>query len=148
MSESIYYREAVRADGPSLCKCLDHLAKTHLSFSEAANRTAELVRVPDTYLLVAVEASGSTDKRVVGTATLVIMEKMIHRGGRLGQIEDVVVVPEYQHQGIGCNLVGWCIDKARERGCYKVVLNCTDKLQGFYEHLGFKPHCLQMRYDI
>jgi|SRR6185437_575951 len=85
---------------------------------------------------------------VVGTATLLIEQKFIHSGGRAAHVEDVAVREDYQGAGVGCQLVGKCIDIARERGCYKVILNCDDEVVGFYEKLGFRVFCNVMRYDI
>lgn len=87
-------------------------------------------------------------QKVVGTASLLIERKFIHRGGLVAHVEDVAVDANYQGQGIGCSLVGRCIDEARQRSCYKVILNCDDELIAFYEKLGFRQFCNLMRYDI
>lgn len=85
---------------------------------------------------------------VVGTATLLIDQKFIHGGGKAGHLEDVAVLESYQGAGIGCQLVGRCMDVAREAGCYKVILNCDGNVIGFYERLGFCLFGNSMRYDI
>jgi glucosamine-phosphate N-acetyltransferase len=87
-------------------------------------------------------------KRVVGCATVFFERKFIHGGGLVAHIEDVAVHAYYQGQGIGCSLVGRCMDEARAAGCYKVILNCAEDVRGFYEQLGFYSHQTQMRYDI
>jgi GNAT superfamily N-acetyltransferase len=35
---------------------------------------------------------------------------------------------------------------AKAQGCYKVILDCDEKNQGFYEKLGFKKKEVQMAY--
>ncbi len=49
-------------------------------------------------------------------------------------IYDLAVHPEYQHKGIGKELVRRCINECK----YSEWLVATDKAKGFYERLGFK----------
>lgn len=86
--------------------------------------------------------------RVVGTATLLLERKFIHKGGMAGHIEDVAVHPTFQGQGIGKALIDHLVELARSRGCYKVVLDCQDQLQEFYSKCGFTRAQLQMRIDL
>lgn len=86
--------------------------------------------------------------RVVGTATLLIEQKFYHHGGRAGHIEDVSVHRDYQGQGIGAALVRHAIEEARRTGCYKVILNCDDRVMPFYARLGFRRHNNGMRLDF
>jgi glucosamine-phosphate N-acetyltransferase len=66
----------------------------------------------------------------------------------VGHIEDVVTRRGYEGKGIGRALVKKCIEICRIRGCYKVILNCSDKNVNFYRHLGFKTYDNGMRYDL
>jgi glucosamine-phosphate N-acetyltransferase len=86
--------------------------------------------------------------RIVGTASLLIEEKFIHRGGRSGHLEDVAVHRDFQNQGIGAALVRHVTDQARKMGCYKVLLNCFDNRAPFYEKLGFRRHDVGLRMDL
>ncbi len=88
------------------------------------------------------------DGRVVGTASLILEHKFLHRGGTIGHIEDVAVHPNAQGQGVGTKIVQFLIDLARESGCYKVILSCTDKNTAFYTRLGFRRHDNGMRIDL
>lgn len=36
---------------------------------------------------------------------------------------------------------------AQEKGCYKTILDCTEKNAAFYEKCGFKRKEIQMRFD-
>lgn len=83
--------------------------------------------------------------RVVGTTSLLLEQKFIHRGGRCGHIEDVVVHPEYNGRGVGGALVRHATQRARDLGCYKVILSCFESLVPFYEQLGYQKHDLGMR---
>ena len=86
--------------------------------------------------------------RVIGTTTLLVEQKFIHSGGRVGHIEDVVVSPEVQGKGVGGDLVRYAIDQAKHLGCYKVILHCSEKVQPFYESLGFHEANVGMRIDL
>src|SRR5208337_4897823 len=53
------------------------------------------------------------DGQVVGTASLLIERKFIHKGGRVGHIEDVAVHKEFEGHGIGSALVRHALAEAR-----------------------------------
>jgi glucosamine-phosphate N-acetyltransferase len=98
----------------------------------------------DVRILVAVSKGG----QVVGTTTLLVEHKFIHRGGLVGHIEDVAVRKGHEGKGIGGSLVKAAVALAEERGCYKCILDCKEDLAGFYESLGFKRHDVGMRIDL
>jgi len=77
------------------------------------------------------------ESKVVGMATILIEQKFIHAGSRIGHIEDVVVTKNFRGLGIGKKLIEKCLEIARERDCYKVILDCDDKNVKFYEKIGF-----------
>lgn len=85
--------------------------------------------------------------KIVGTLTLFIERKFIHRGGLVGHIEDVVVRSGWQGRGIGRKLVEHALDVAKQAGCYKVILDCNESNAPFYEKLGFRKYEVCMRYD-
>ena len=87
------------------------------------------------------------DKKIIGSTTLFIEQKFIHDGGLVGHIEDVVVRKDYEGRGIGMKLVISLLDVAKQRKCYKTILNCEDILKPFYEKIGFKKATNEMRYD-
>ena len=41
----------------------------------------------------------------------------------------------------------YLLEFAKNRGCYKTILDCTDDVKGFYEKLGFKHTASEMRFD-
>ena len=45
------------------------------------------------------------------------------------------------------NLVLSLLDVAKERKCYKTILNCENGLISFYEKIGFKQKSNEMRFD-
>jgi glucosamine-phosphate N-acetyltransferase len=87
------------------------------------------------------------DKKIVGSTTLLIEQKFIHDGGLVGHIEDVVVRKDYEGKGIGIKLVTSMLERAKEKNCYKTILDCKDDVKQFYERIGFKRESNCMRYD-
>ena len=85
--------------------------------------------------------------RIIGSTTLLIEQKFIHDGGKVGHIEDVVVSKEFQSKGIGVIIIKAVLDYAKGQGCYKTILDCDDNVKPFYEKLGFVRHSNGMRYD-
>jgi glucosamine-phosphate N-acetyltransferase len=87
------------------------------------------------------------DGQIIGSTTLLIEHKFIHDGGRVGHIEDVATNRKYEGKGVGSALVRRAVDFAKEKNCYKVILDCSENNVQFYKRMGFKAHNLSMRYD-
>tara|TARA_Y100000992_G_scaffold162458_1_gene108896 strand:+ start:622 stop:1065 length:444 start_codon:yes stop_codon:yes gene_type:complete len=79
-----------------------------------------------------------------GAFTLLLEQKVLRKGGMVAHIEDVVVSEKYRNQNIGKKLIEHAIMVSREYKCYKVILNCNDGVQGFYEKCGFKSKNKEM----
>lgn len=126
-----------------LLETLDALRPASAMSRERAERVMDAI-MSDGNRLVAVAELG---EKVVGTATVLFETKFIHDGGVAGHIEDVAVRQEYQKKGIGGMIVRYLLDAARERGCYKTVLDCESGLVDFYTNLGFKHASSGMRYS-
>jgi len=97
---------------------------------------------PDHIVAVAV-----IEGKIVGSTTLLIETKFIHNGGKVGHIEDVVVDKKYQRKGIGEKIIIYLLRYAKDQGCYKTILDCTDEVKPFYEKLGFKHNANALRFD-
>ena len=87
------------------------------------------------------------DNKIVGSTTLLVEQKFIHDGGLVGHIEDVVVRKDYEGKGIGIKLVTSLLERAKEKNCYKTILDCKDDVKQFYERIGFKRESNGMRYN-
>ncbi len=92
-------------------------------------------------------AVAELDGKIVGATTLLIEPKFIHSGGLVGHIEDVVVDKNFQGQKIGEKIMKFLLEFAKNRGCYKTILDCTDDVKPFYEKLGFKHIANELRFD-
>ena len=89
-----------------------------------------------TYYVVVIEDVNLA--RVIGAATLVIEKKFIHSCGLVGRLEDVVVSDVYRGKQLGKLVVAVTSLLATKLGCYKITLNCNDKMIKFYSNMGYK----------
>lgn len=101
-----------------------------ISYRDFCNRLNEL---NDDYNVMVVEKDGS----VVGSGTLLVEKKFIHRLGNVGHIEDIVVSKDCRGGGLGKTIINHLIDLAKNQNCYKVILNTDDSSIPFYEKCGF-----------
>lgn len=109
-----------------------------LPLPEAAAIFRRFADYPDYRLFVA-EDGGA----IVGSFALLVMDNLGHLGARSAVIEDVVVDPACQGQGIGKAMMAFALEQARSQGCYKASLSSDRKREAahaFYEKLGFARH--------
>ncbi|XP_022250008.1 probable glucosamine 6-phosphate N-acetyltransferase isoform X1 [Limulus polyphemus] len=76
--------------------------------------------------------------QIIGSATLAVEQKFIHDAGFRGRLEDVVVSDEYRGRQLGKLLVETIRLLAEHVGCYKITLDCRDRMVKFYKQLGFQ----------
>lgn len=105
-------------------------------------RFAEVAALGADHLVLVAEDAATG--RLAGAGSVLVERKFIRRCGLVGHVEDVVVDGAARGQGLGERLVRHLVEHARERGCYKVILNCTPELKGFYSKCGFEEKNVQM----
>ena len=101
-----------------------------------AEALARIAADPRNMLLVA-EREGA----VIGAFHLTIVQYVAYRGGRVAQIENVIVEPSARRLGVGAAMMAWAIDEARRQGCFRVQLTSNKartRAHRVYERLGFK----------
>jgi len=131
--------------GKGFMDTLSNLSDTGgLTPAEARRFFRRMRSNPAYHVFVAVAGDG----QVIGATTLLVEQKFIHRGGLVGHIEDVVVRKSHEGKGVGGSVVRAAVEKARELGCYKAILDCKADLVDFYKKLGFSEHDVGMRIDL
>lgn len=120
-----------------------------LPLQEAQQLLAQFALYPDYHLYVACDDAHPAT--TVGTFALLVMHNLAHCGTPSAIVEDVVVSPHHQGQGIGRQMMAHARELARQAGCYKLVLSSNQKREGahaFYESLGFQRHGLSFLIEI
>ena len=114
-----------------------------LPIEDAEHIFARFAQYPN-YTLYVTEV----DCQIVGSFALLIMDNLGHLGAPSAIVEDVVVDPALQGQGIGRAMMDFAVARAREKHCYKMVLSSNAKRErahAFYERLGFERHGYSFR---
>ena len=122
---------------------LDTLRETSSITENKALEVFKKIKSNPEHIIIIAEINGE----IVGSTTLLIEHKFIHLGGIVGHIEDVVVSKKFQGLEVGKKIINYVLELAKEYGCYKTILNCSDEVKPFYEKLGFKVHSNELRFD-
>ena len=150
---NLRFRLATRADLPSVVRMLadDDLGSQRERYEDPLPESyyaafAQIESDPNHELIVA-EHNGE----VIGTLHLMFLPSISFQGGLRAQIESVRVNNRYQNQGIGSAMMGWSIQRAKQRGAHMVQLTThTTRVDAhrFYERLGFKGSHLGMKLSL
>jgi ribosomal protein S18 acetylase RimI-like enzyme len=141
IKKKVEFREATDAD---LDAVLDIYGQgdlddgRRLDGHRARSVLARFRSYPDYRLYVAL-----LEGRVVGAFSLLIMDNLGHAGTPAAIMEDVGVHADFRRHGVGRRMVEYAIERARERGCYKLSLSSNNQRQAahrFYDALGFQRH--------
>lgn len=104
---------------------------------------AEIIKTPGYSLLVAEE-----DGEILGTTVLVILPGLAHDVSPFAVVEYVVVDEKYRRKGIGKLLMDDVVARAKEAGCYKIMLTSDkrrEEAHEFYRSLGFEASAYGFR---
>lgn len=97
--------------------------------------------------LFVLEAAG----RVIGTACLIVVPNLSHRGRPYALVENVVVDADSRNAGHGELLMRHAMAEAQRAGCYKLALTSNKQrpdAHRFYQRLGFRATSEGFRIDF
>lgn len=129
---------------------LSHLTHVgNISKASYLKRFNSMKRHSGTYYVTVIE--DTLKNKVIGAATLVVEQKFIRNCNLRGLLEDVVVSDEYRGRQLGKIIVAVINLLAEKVGCYKLSLNCKDKMVNYYQNLGYtreegNANYMQIRY--
>lgn len=66
--------------------------------------------------------------QVVAVGTILVERKFVHKNGLVGHIEDIAVNSNQQGKKLGLRIIQALKFIGAERGCYKVILDCSEKV--------------------
>lgn len=81
---------------------------------------------------------------IIASGTIIIEPKLIRGGKSVGHIEDIVVKSTHRGKQISKDILDMLKTIAREKDCYKVILDCNEEIQRVYIKSGFEQKGLQM----
>lgn len=88
------------------------------------------------------------DDKIVGCVTYLIEQKIQRSYSCVMHIEDVVTDKDYRGRGISKTLLDKSKEIAKEKNCYKIILDCSLDNIPFYEKIGFSKKEFQMVYRL
>ena len=142
--DNIIIREIQESDlEKGFLECLDNLKKASDLEEDKAKNILKNILDDSNHIIHVAELDGN----IVGSATLLIEQKFIHRGGLVGHIEDVVVKEGFERRQIGRLIIESLLEESRKRGCYKTILDCKDDVKEVYQKIGFNHESNEMRFD-
>ncbi len=147
----ISIREARKGDLARLVELMKALTiTTSEAEADGASSLSDFEKVfdhiesdPNHHLIVA-----EIDGRIIGSATLLIVPNLSHRGLPWSVMENVIVDDSMRRKGIASAMIEHLVELAKRNGCYKIGLSSSKKrpaAHAMYESLGFKQYGLGYR---
>ncbi|RPB25754.1 glucosamine 6-phosphate acetyltransferase [Terfezia boudieri ATCC MYA-4762] len=96
----------------------------------------------DEYFVVVIEEVSS--RKIVAVGSLIVEKKFLRNLGVVGHIEDISVAKEMQGKQFGQRVIQALDYIAEKVGCYKAILDCSEKNEGFYVKCGYTRAGVQM----
>lgn len=84
------------------------------------------------------------ENTIIGLGTIILEPKLIHGISKVGHIEDLVISNNFRGQGYGKYMIDFLTNIAKQEGCYKVILNCSENNRVFYEKCGYTQKNIEM----
>lgn len=88
--------------------------------------------------------ASSSNIEIVASGTIIIEPKIIRDGKNVGHIEDIVVTKHMRSKGVSQQILQILKTIAREKNCYKVILDCDNAVKNVYIKNGLDIKGLQM----
>jgi GNAT superfamily N-acetyltransferase len=119
---SVLVRRALQADLGALLPLYQELADSRITAAPADRASsepllAEILADPRRQLAVA-----TVEGQLVGTADLLVVRNLTHRGEPWAIVENVIVARAFRRMGVGRALMEHLIEHARVAGCCKLQL--------------------------
>lgn len=143
-------RRATESDLPGLLALYAQLGMAPgrgLPVEVATAIMRRMATYPDYAVYVAIDPGDAQ----VGTFALLVMDNLAHMGAPSAIVEDVCVEERLRRRGVGRAMMTFAMDRARERGCYKLTLSSNiarAQAHAFYRSLGFEQHGISFHVRI
>jgi len=87
---------------------------------------------------------------IVGIASIIFLPRLNRLNFEM-YVPEIIVLKEYQNQGIGKKLIIACIELAKEKKCHRIRLESGNKRKEshqFYKNLGFEQSSLSFTKNL
>ena len=125
----------------SLYATLENLAQTLFLDMDTTKALVQKMHEQWSVMFVAV----SDEHGIIGSTTLLVEQKLIRWGAIAGHIEDVATRTWFTGHGVSKQLLEKAIQTAKDKWCYKIILDCEPELVPMYEKYGFTSEWAFMR---
>ncbi len=129
-------RRAQASDAEAINKLYTEL-NTLSAPSVSAERIAAVNETNHTYLLVC-----DDDGDVIATALVCLCQDVMFGNQPFALIENFIVGPDYQREGIGKSLMDYIEDFCLQQDCSKIILQTSSEnrsARDFYTAMGYDP---------
>lgn len=148
--ENITIKEASKNDIPIILGLLYELGRPKPQKDSQVDSFRKLAKKyltdSDKQILVAV----LDDTRIVGMVSMIFLSRL-NRDSFEMYIPELVVVKEYQNQGMGKQLINSCIVLAKKKNCHRIRLesgNQRIESHNFYKRLGFDQYAQSFTLNV
>jgi len=125
------------------CQLLGQLTEIgDITKAKFVERFRDFQMARDAYFIVVIE--DTSIGKIISAASLVIEKKVIRGAAKCGHIEDVVVDSTYRGKQLGKRVIDQLVHVGSLLGCYKIILDCSEKNVEFYNKCGFTKKEVQM----
>jgi len=135
--DSLIFRKLNVNDYESFFPLINDFRNTSFTREEFVETLTQIEKSSDIWVL---EKEGS----LIGTGTILYEHKFIFDRCILAHIEDICIRKEYRACGYGKQIMGKLVEEAKEKGCYKITLDCMEENVPFYEKCNFEKRGRQM----
>ncbi|ORZ40572.1 acyl-CoA N-acyltransferase [Catenaria anguillulae PL171] len=87
-------------------------------------------------------------QRIAAAGTVLVERKFIRNLGLVGHIEDIVTHEDYRGKQFGRYIIEALKSIGKNVGCYKIILDCSEKNVPFYQKCGFEKKEVEMVWYI
>ena len=122
-----------------------HLVKSfkniNITYSNFIKYVNNLSNYHDIFFLIDEES-----ENIIGCVTVLLEQKIIHDLQFVCHIEDLIINNSYKKKGFGSIILNEIKKYAREKNCYKIILNCNNSIKDFYIKNSFTSKNIEMSY--
>lgn len=117
---------------------------TSISYIETSLFLKNIERICEMGTIIVGIINHDSSFEIIASGTIIIEPKIIREGRSVGHIEDIVVSKKIRGKGISQKILNILKLIAKEKNCYKVILDCNEEVKNVYTKNGFNVKGIQM----